>query len=130
MRPVEVASPVRPRSALWVLAALGYGWVAGGFRPFTWPAAVSTALAGAFVLAMAWRLPRPVSVPPVQRSVAVSWVCWLSAATGWELWALFNHPRVTYPTISSLINPLIETHSARSVAVVAWLALGWWLARQ
>jgi hypothetical protein len=116
--------------ALWAGAALGYAWVAGGFRPFTWPAAVSTAAAGLVVLCAAWRYPGPDRLVAVQRRVVALWAAWLVIATGWELWALFNQPRSSYPTISSLVDRMIDTHPARSVALLAWLGLGWLLARR
>ncbi len=120
-----------PRRATALLAvALAYAWLAGGLRPFTWPAAVSTALGGLAIFTLAWRhraTPAPVRH---DRGYLVAWTIWLAAVTGWELWALSMTPRSKHPTISSLINSAIETHPGRSVAVLAWLAFGWWLARR
>ena len=117
-------------TALVAAAALGYAWVGGGLRPFSWPAMVSTTLGGLAILIPAWR--RGCSPASVRASHVglVAWTLWLAAATGWELWALSMHPRSTHPTISSLLDTVVETHPGRSVAVLAWLALGWWLARR
>ena len=118
------------RATALVTVALAFAWVAGGLRPFTWPAAVSTTLGGLAIFIVAWRY-RPTPVPVRHdRGQLVAWTVWLAAVTGWELWALSMTPRSQHPTISSLINSAIETHPGRSVAVLAWLALGWWLARR
>jgi hypothetical protein len=132
MGPTVVGSTrpwLRWRTAAVVTAALGYGWVGGGLRPFTWPAMVVTTVGGLVILVAAWRRKyRPVTVR-ASREGLLAWSVWLAAATGWELWALSMHPRSTHPTISSLLNGVVETHPGRSVAVLGWLALGWWLAR-
>jgi hypothetical protein len=107
---------------------LGYAWAGGGLRSFTWPAMVWTSLGGLALLVLAWQRDVGTATTPVSREGLVAWTAWLAAATGWELWALSGQPRSTHPTISSLINILIETHPGRSVALLAWLSLGWWLA--
>jgi hypothetical protein len=91
---------------------------------------VSTTLGGLAIFIVAWR--HRATPAPVQhdRGQLVAWTVWLAAVTGWELWALSMTPRSGHPTISSLINSAIETHPGRSVAVLAWLAFGWWLARR
>jgi hypothetical protein len=131
-----VGAPIEGSRSPWratalVTVALAYGWIAGGLRPFTWPAAVSTTLGGLVIFILAWRH-RPVPVPArYDRGQLVAWTVWLAAVTGWELWALSMTPRSRHPTISSLINSGIEAaHPGRSIAVLAWLALGWWLARR
>lgn len=113
-----------------VTVALAYAWLAGGLRPFTWPAAVSTALGGLVIFAVAWRYRGTPTRVRHDREHLVAWTVWLAAVTGWELWALSMTPRSRHPTISSLIDSAAETHPGRSVAVLAWLALGWWLARR
>jgi hypothetical protein len=121
---------LRWRTAVLVAVVLGYAWAGGGLRSFTWPAMVSTSLGGLAVFVLAWRRPRsPATVRP-SREGLVAWTAWLTAATGWELWALSGQPRSTHPTISSLINILIETQPGRAVALLAWLVLGWSLARR
>lgn len=110
---------------------LGFCWLAGGFATFTVPAEICTFVAGAAMVAYGMLRPRP-----DQRVVAVTrrswwfWGGWLAAVTGWELWALFSGPRSAHPTISSLLSPLLDTHPARALALLLWLAFGWWLARR
>ena len=61
-----------------------------------------------------------------------AWV-WALLATlmiVWELQAFVQHPRRDHPTLSSLSNELLATPTSRAMGVVAWLALGVWLARR
>jgi len=118
----------RWRTAALIAVVLGYAWAGAGLRSFTWPAMVSTSLGGLAVLVLAWQRNACTATTRVSREGLVAWTAWLAAATGWELWALSGQPRSTHPTLSSLINIVIETHPGRSVALLAWLALGWWLA--
>ncbi len=111
-----------------IAMVLGYAWASAALRSFTWPAMVSTSLGGLAVLALAWQRNARTATTRVSREGFLTWTAWLAAATGWEPWALSMHPRAAHPTISSLINILIETHPGRAVALLAWLALGWWLA--
>jgi hypothetical protein len=116
------------RTVALIVVVLGYAWIGGGLRSFTVPAMVSTALGGLAVFILAWQRKARTKTTRVSRDGTLMWTAWLAVATGWELWALSMHPRATHPTISSLINTLIETHPGRAAAVLAWLALGWWLA--
>ena len=55
----------------------------------------------------------------------------LAALIGtWELQAFVQHPRDEHPTLSSLSNELLTTTTSRAIAMLAWLALGVWLARR
>jgi len=121
---------LRWRATAVVAAALGYAWVGGGLRRFSWPAMAATTLGCLAILIAAWRRGRATASVRASREGLVAWTLWLVAATGWELWALSMRPRSTHPTISSLLDSVVETHPGRSVAVLAWLALGWWLARR
>jgi hypothetical protein len=48
----------------------------------------------------------------------------------WELQAFFQHPRREHPTLSSLSNELLVSPTSRAIGLLAWLALGVWLARR
>jgi hypothetical protein len=113
-----------------VVGALGFAWIGGGLRPFTGPAMVWATVGGLAILMPAWRLRRSPTRVRASREGVVVWTAWLAAATAWELWALSMQPRSAHPTISSLLNGVVDTHPGRSVAWLGWLALGWWLARR
>jgi len=67
-----------------------------------------------------------------QSSKSGAWVWGLLAALigTWELQAFVQHPRDEHPTLSSLSNELLTTTTSRAIAMLAWLALGVWLARR
>jgi hypothetical protein len=111
---------------------LSYACLGGAPRPFTWQAALSTSVCGVVVLTaalLARRRPgrRPASVE-LSRGGRAAWVAWTIAVSGWELWAWASQPRSEHPTISSLTDSLVATYPGRSIALLGWLALGWWLA--
>jgi hypothetical protein len=118
------------RLAAFATAVLGYVLIGGGLHSFTWPAMVWTTLGGLAIFLVAWRGGRSPASAPASRTGAITWTVWLAAVTGWELWALSMHPRSSHPTISSLLDGVVDTYAGRSVALLAWLALGWWLARR
>ena len=118
------------RLSAFAAAVLGYVLIGGTLRSFTWPAMVWTTLGGLAIFFVAWRRVGSPVREPASRAGALTWTLWLAAVAGWELWALSMHPRSSHPTISSLLDGIVDTYPGRSVALLAWLALGWWLARR
>jgi hypothetical protein len=117
-----------------VTGGLMYGVIVGGFARYSWPATFAVLVPGAFVLAMAWRGPlHPKPVPgPIDPVGKVAWGAIVVALSGWELQALFLQPNLSadswaHPTISTLTDAGLASHFGRSLAVLAWLALGWFL---
>lgn len=117
-----------------VTAGVMYAVVVGGFARYSWPATFAVLVPGAFVLAMAWRGPlHPKPVPgPIDPVGTVSWAAIVVALSGWELAALFLQPTLTtdsyaHPTISTLTDAGLASHFGRSIALLAWAALGWFL---
>ena len=112
-------------------AVVGYAWVATGLRPFTVPSLVATLAGGLAAIVVGGRLSS--SAANARRpTVGGGWV-WaaLAAAAGiWQLQAFVQHPRRHHPTISSLTNDLLQSHTSRTAAMVVWLAAGVWLARR
>lgn len=135
-------------------ATVAYAWVATSFRPFTWPARVTTGLPAVALLAAAARwgrrrvslsqwlgderedlvVPRPedpvrAGSPMFRRGEAI-WFVVFGALVGWELVSLFQSPRSLHPTISSLTNAIGTVHPAHALLFVLWLSFGWDLLRR
>lgn len=108
---------------------VAYAWVATGLRPFTLPALVAILAAGLAVILIGGRLSAPVASRAPVRGTWV-WLALGSAVTAWELQAFLQHPRSAHPTISSLMNNLMQNHISRAGAMLVWLAVGLWLARR
>jgi hypothetical protein len=136
-----------PGRAAAVAAVLAYSWWATTFRPFTWPIRITTALPGVVLFAAAardhrgrarlrallseWRavLGDTRSHLPVRGKVAwragtVVWSLLIAAIAGWELMARLNGPRSQYPTISSMVDALTQSHTIRFLVFVLWLLFG------
>jgi hypothetical protein len=54
----------------------------------------------------------------------------LGALLAWELVAYSLSPRATHPTLSSIADAALGPRPIEAAAFVAWLALGWRLARR
>lgn len=111
------------------VGVFAYAWWATGRSPFTTTATL--AVVGAGVAAMAVGLARRPQNEPRPASVgAVRWVVVLAALAGWQLLAYVQQPRSEHPTLSSLANAALESHTARAVAFTAWLVAASRLARR
>ena|SRR5437870_4393097 len=129
---VAVATPLP--SAVAILAAVAYAVIVGGFGRYSWPMTVAVVVPGAIVLLVAWRDasdPRP-DVAPLDPIGALAWISVLVGLAIWELVALLLQPSLTtdsraHPTISVLTDPALFTHPGRSIALLLWLGLGWFI---
>jgi hypothetical protein len=117
-----------------VTGAVMYAVVVGGFARYSWPVTFAVLVPGALVLARAWRGPlHPKSAPgPIDPIGKVAWASIVVALSGWELGALFLQPTLStdsyaHPTISTLTEAGLASQFGRSLALLVWLALGWFL---
>lgn len=108
-----------------------YGWWATSLRPFSASALVAVLSAGAAAIAVGARRGRAHRLfrPPLTRGTA-AWAGLLLALGGWELSAYLRHPRAANPTISALANTALDSHGARALAFVVWVAGAARLARR
>ena len=113
-----------------IAAAAAYAWWATALRPFTWPAYAAVGVSGVIAIVLGTRR-RAASLPSTRavRGIWVWGVLWALLA-GWELAAYLQHPRADHPTLSSLAEPLLDSHPLRAVAFLAWLAIATDLARR
>ena len=137
--PLLTGEPLHGRRRARVLAvcavAVAYAVVVGGFERYT-------------LAADAWRCCCPgrsrsssrgtdrvydrAEPAPVSRFTVVGWSAVLVAAGVWELSALLLQPNLElgspdHPTISFMMDTVLAGHLGRTVTLLAWLALGWWL---
>jgi hypothetical protein len=111
-----------------------YAGVMGSFSRYSWPVTAGIVGLGTVVVLIGWHGPlrdRPDGGRlPVAGTLA--WLVVLVAGCLWELGALLQQPSLTtdsnsHPTISTLTDPLLATSPGRSIVLLAWLALGWYL---
>jgi hypothetical protein len=148
--PADSVSPAQPARASWrprlasrravgglalVVAAALYAGFVGAFSRYSWPATIAVVAVGCLVVAIGW--PGPLRLRPGLTGTARhrSWLWAVIVIVGglWELSSLLQQPHLTtdsyaHPTISALTDPLLASHPGRSVALGAWLLIGWFLA--
>ena len=104
-----------------------YAALAALCRPLTVPAAVAVVLAGAVLLALAARR-RPLPRRLVgSRRGALPWLVLLLLLASWELTAVFWGNDRAHPTLSLLLDPVLDTYPGRLIGYLAWLSVGRWL---
>jgi hypothetical protein len=140
------AAPVRrtwPGYLVALALAGAYSWWAATTTPFSIRGDVATAIPLAVLTAVAlaqWRAARrgAALARPLQRlgppgpATGATWPLpsVLAAALGWELYNFFSAPRSVHPTASSLYDAAASTQAWKAAFFLAWLALGWDLARR
>lgn len=109
-----------------------YAVVVGSFTRYSWPATAAVVGLGCLVVAIGWHGPlRARQVPArLARPGAAAWALLLVAGSLWELTSLIEQPSLTttssaHPTISALTDPLLASGPGRSIALAAWLVIGW-----
>ncbi len=135
--PEPAPAPFRTHPRLGPVAGTGavaYAAIVGGFGRYSWPATVAVIVPAAALLLLAWGGPLRTASEPRGLGVtgALAWVAVFVALALWELTQLLLQPSLTtdshaHPTLSVLTDPVLATHPGRSVALLAWLGLGWFL---
>jgi hypothetical protein len=120
------------RDALVILGLAGYAWLAAGMRPFTGQALASVLVPGAVLGFIAYRRP-PGRIPAPDRLDITGFSYWaicIAATLEWEASAFRAGSRPWHPSLTQLIDPLIQPHPVRTGAFLVWLLAGWALVRR
>lgn len=122
-RPARVS-----RLGRWDALILGYAVLAAFARPLTGPAVVAVLAAAAVLVAVAvavrGRPPSPAACP---RRSLVPWLALAGLLAGWEFLAVAWGNDSAHPTLSLLLDPVLDTYPGRLVGYLAWLLVGRWL---
>jgi hypothetical protein len=112
----------------WHVATVGYAALAALCRPHTMPAAVAVVVAGLGLFVLGARR-RATGVPPLRppRPALVQWAAVVLLIAAWELVAFVWGNDADRPTLSLLLDPVLDTYPARFLGWVAWLLAGRWL---
>lgn len=131
---LRVGRPAPRLIALGLCLAVIYSLIVGSFTLYSWPATFGVAGLGAGVVIIGWGGPTRRRVIPGKfaRAGIITWGSLLVVASLWELGALFGQPNFetgsyAHPTISTLTSPLLSSSLGRSVALMGWVALGFFL---
>lgn len=99
---------------------LGYAWWAVSLPAFSKTATMAVLLAGGAAVVWGARKDRR-RRPEVELRRAAPWALLAVVGGLWQMAAYLQHPRDEHPTLSSLTNALLDSHPARSAALVLWL---------
>ena len=124
-------------AAAWAAGGIGYAVVVGSFTRFSWPATMAVVGLATLVIVIGWQgpvHPRP-DPGPLPKPGLTLWGGVLLAGGLWELLALAQQPGLddtswAHPTLSALTDPVLASHSGRSLALAVWLLVGGYLVRR
>ncbi len=112
----------------WDAAIGGYALLAAFCAPLTWPAVFAVLAPGAGLLLFRARRPvRPLPTDGRPRRAELLWAGMGAAACLWEVVALLWGNDEQHPTLSLLLDPVLDTYPGRVLAYAAWLGAGRWL---
>jgi len=126
MSATQVPARVAPLG-WWDALIVVYAALAALCRPLTAPAAVAVLLAGAALLALAARRQVPPQPVICSRRAVLPWMVLALLLAGWELTAMLWGNDSAHPSLSLLLDPVLDTYPGRLVGYLAWLATGRWL---
>jgi hypothetical protein len=120
-----------------VLAGVAYSLAVGSLQRYSWPATVAVNIPAAAGVLVAWWVSADSAGKParLRPGGVVPWALVRVGAAVWELTALYLQPSLStdsyaHPTLSVLANPVLASAGGRAAVLLAWLALGWYLARR
>ncbi|TLG11493.1 hypothetical protein FEK35_12415 [Nocardia cyriacigeorgica] len=142
--------------ALPLACLIGLALVGALTLPFHWASTALVIAVGSLAAALAvcparflpWTAPRgsggdrpdgalrgAASTPAALRRGVLAWSTLLVALLAWQGYAYLRQPDRSiahddYPTLSTLLDPLLEQGPGRFAGWLAWLAAGWWLVRR
>ncbi len=111
-------------------AAVTYAWWATGLSTFTLPSTLAVVGAGVAAMAFGLRAGGRHTRVHLRRPDMVAWGVLFIVLSAWELTAFVQAPRAEHPTLSSLADAVLDTHPARVLAFLVWLAGAAGLARR
>jgi hypothetical protein len=120
------------RNAMIGAALVGYAWLLAGTAPFSTKALLGVLLPGAVLGAIAYGRP-PERIPPPDAIDVTGFSYWLICVAllfEWEASAVRDNSPPSHPSLTDLINPLIDPHPIKAAAIVVWLLAGWALVRR
>ncbi|HEY9473447.1 MAG TPA: hypothetical protein VIS06_06275 [Mycobacteriales bacterium] len=128
-----VSSPRARRGVVWAwVVVVLYCWLAGGFGSFSWQSTAAVLVPGLTIFALGVarppdRRPRPV---PIGVTGAVAWSVPLLSFCVLEIVDDLLGSTPAHPTLSVLMDPVLDVHVWRSMAYFAWIVVGWALVKR
>lgn len=111
-------------------AAILVALFGASFRTHTWPSTIMVLIPSAALLVIAARQPsETLPLDPTLRRGLVLWSVLVGATLLWEAYAFvrqpdWSQPSHDYPTMSTLLDPVLEHGPLRIVGWLVWLGIG------
>jgi hypothetical protein len=109
-----------------------YSWIAASTVPFTRNALLVVLLPGAVVAVLAYG--RPVRRIPPPDSIDVAgfsyWAVCIIALFEWEASAFRDNSLWWHPSLTALIDPMLDARPVKAAGILVWLLTGWALVRR
>jgi hypothetical protein len=124
----------RPPARKIVIGAglVAYSWIAASTVPFTRNALLVVLLPGAVVATLAYG--RPVlRIPPPDRVDVAGFSYWavcITALFEWEAAAFRDNSLWWHPSLTALIDPMLDVRPVKAAGILVWLLGGWALVRR
>jgi hypothetical protein len=122
---------LRRRDLLTTVVLLAYAWIGSGLASMTWQSTVAVAVPAVLVAVVVLRRPagERTGLAPAVRRTAIAWAVLIGVGLLWEAWAFFHQPAPTvgswdYPTLSTLLDPVLEHRVLRFAGWLIWLQGG------
>ncbi|GAA0949645.1 hypothetical protein [Virgisporangium aurantiacum] len=110
------------------MVIVAYALAAGFCRPLTVPALAAVLLVGVPLVWLGVR--RAPAVPAVSGRTVAVWSGVAAVGVALELALRLGPNNTAWPTLSTLLDPLLETYPGRVAGYLLWLGAGAWLVRQ
>lgn len=119
------------RDLLTTVGLVAYAWIGSGLASMTWLATVAVAVPAALVAVVVLRRPagERTGLGPALRRTTIAWAVLIGVGLLWEAWAFFHQPALTvgswdYPTLSTLLDPVLQHRVLRFAGWLIWLHAG------
>jgi hypothetical protein len=140
---VVCAPPIRRvgrvEAAAVLVGSVLFGLLVGTWVRFSLPVVVALVTVGVLAIGAVWRQPREVDGDPLPVSPPLGWgaLAWVALALtwcGWELVSFVHEVNVDdvsigHPTLSDIVEPVLDHTVARWIVLAAWIAAGYGLVR-
>jgi hypothetical protein len=109
-----------------------YAWFQASAAPFTTRSLLGVIIPGAVLGAVAYgkppeRMPAPQQLDMLGMSY---WIIIIAALFEWEASAFRDNSGPWHPSLTNLIDPLLDPHTMKTAAIVLWLMAGWGLVKR
>jgi hypothetical protein len=103
-----------------------FAWAAGTYAPFSWQSETTVITVGGIFCVLAFSdAPRREAPRRVTVDGASYWVIATFAFFEWEVAAAVDRVDKDQPTLSEILDPVLDYHGSRAVAYALWVLAGW-----